>query len=210
MALHFNPKAAIGHIKACYYAAKQYPSLYEEGLYWYFDAQRIAGDMARRNRVSLQSAVGVIAALSPNNKWKRNLIDAENCLKVVAAGGWDSDFKASTYGQNKLKAWWIASEKSPDEILGGNKVRSFYANILVPDDPFTVTIDGHAVAIALGARIPLSKSPQLSDKQYEAVAEAYRQATVEINADSLTKSDLLPSQVQAVTWTYYRFLHSLN
>ena len=210
MLLLFDKKAGVGFIKATYYAATQYPSLHSEGISWYYVAQELAGEIARRNRVSIECAVGVIAVLSPNNKWRRNLVDAENCLKTVAAGGWDSDFKASTYGQNKLKAWWIASGKLPKDILGGNKVKSFYANILNPSDPHTVTVDGHAVAVALGARIPLEKSPSLTDKQYEAVADAYRTAASEINTDALAGELLLASQVQAVCWVYYRFLHNIS
>lgn len=210
MALRLDFYAAVGHIKASYYAALQYPTLYRGGVAWYFLAHADLKSMARRHGVTLEVTAAITAALSPNNKWIRNLIDAENCLQFSASGGGAIDVKCGTYGENKTKAFRILQNEHPDTVLGGNKVKSFFQNLANPYDKYTVTVDGHAVAIVLGVRIPLSKSPQLSDKQYAVVAEAYRQATKEINADRLTGDALLPSQVQAVTWTYYRFLHNIS
>lgn len=209
MALSFNPATAVASIKAHFYAAAQYPTLFQEGLAWYFTAEKLAKTMALRNRVSTETVVAVIAVLSPNNKWQRNLVDAENCLRAVASGGNATSFKSSTYGQNKEKACLLARGQSPKTVLGGNKVKAFYANILMPTEVYTVTVDGHAVSIAIAVRTPLSKIPQLSDKQYKTVADAYRRACEEINEDSL-QGRVLPSQVQAVTWSYYRFLHNLS
>lgn len=71
-------------------------------------------------------------------------------------------------------------------------------------------MDGHALAIALGMRIVLSDVRGMSDKQYNLVEDAYRQACKEINIDRLIGQELLPSQVQAVCWVYYRFIHGIS
>lgn len=210
MPLRLNFDTAVASIKAHYYAAAQYPTLYEEGIRWYYTAHSTIVDVALRQRVHLDVAVAVVAALSPNNKWRRNVVDAENCLKASANNASEYSIRCSTYGQNKTKAFRIARGESYHAVLGGNKVWSFFKNLRHPDNDQVVTVDGHAVAVALGLRISLSKSPQLSDKQYELVAEAYRQATREINADRLVGDVLLPSQVQAICWVYYRFLHNIN
>lgn len=210
MALQFYFSTAVANIKASYYAATQYPRLYEEGTQWYFKANTELRKIAKRNHVNIDVAASVTAALSPNNKWLRNFIDTQNLLRVVEWGGEENEVRCGTYNKNKEKAFKIARGENYRSILRGNKVRSFFTNIRFPDDSYTVTVDGHAVAVAVGVRIPVSKSPQLSDKQYEAVASAYTEATKQINADRLMGQELLPSQVQAVCWVYYRFLHNLG
>ena len=210
MAFRLDFDAAIGHIKAHYYAALQYPTLYRDGAAWYFIAHADLRQMAKRQSTTLETTAAVTAVLSPNSKWVRNLIDAENCIRIAAVGGQAIDIKCGSYGQNKLKAFLILRGESYQTVLGGNKVKSFFNNLCDPYDSYTVTVDGHAVAVALGVRIPLSKTPHLTDRQYNLIADAYRQACKEINADRLVGQELLPSQVQAVCWVYYRFLHNLS
>jgi hypothetical protein len=43
--------------------------------------------MAQRYNVTLETAAGVIAALSPNNRWERNLIDADSMIRAYSIGG---------------------------------------------------------------------------------------------------------------------------
>lgn len=210
MPLKLDFDAAIGHIKAHYYAALQYPTLYRSGVAWYFIAHADLRHMANRHRTTLEVTAAITAVLSPNNKWTRNLIDADNCLNVAATGGGAVDVKCGTYGENKVKAFRILQDEHHDTVLGGNKVKSFFQNLVNPYDKYTVTVDGHALAVALGARILLSKTPTMTDRQYNLVGDAYRQACKEINADRLVGQELLPSQVQAVCWVYYRFLHNLS
>jgi hypothetical protein len=48
-------------------------------------------------------AIGVIAALSPNNKWERNCIDAEAMIKTWSIGGDYNMIKVCTFNPNKRK-----------------------------------------------------------------------------------------------------------
>ena len=77
------------------------------GVDWYPSALDIANRIAVKYGVSAETAAGVIAALSPNNRWERNIVDAENIIKCWAAGGTRSDLlavKVCTYGKMKEKA----------------------------------------------------------------------------------------------------------
>lgn len=175
----------VANIKATYYQCKQYPSLYQSGLTWYQKAHNQAVAIAARHNTRIDTVCGIISALSPRNRWERNLIDAELCIKVARAGGDINDFKVGTFNRNKENALLIAEGNSPLTVLNGNKTRAFYANLHNPRDPHTVAVDGHAIHIALGKLAPLHKAPALSDKMYSLFARAYQQATREINVDSL-------------------------
>jgi len=49
---------------------------YNEGLAWYSDAQKAAHDIAVKYDIAVYIVAAVIAALSPNNKWSRNVTNA--------------------------------------------------------------------------------------------------------------------------------------
>ena len=90
-------------------------------------------------------------------------------------------------------------------MLGGNKVRAFFACIIAPHTSTDVVVDRHALALALdddrlqvlddhytkGCVGVLERSGA-----YEHVAAAYRKAAAELG--------LLPHQVQATTWLVHR------
>jgi hypothetical protein len=107
--------------------------------------------------LTMGQAVGVIAALSPNNKWERNCIDAEAMIKTWAIGGDYDMIKVCTFNPNKAKAVAILSldmesvdtEAIPN-ILNGQKVVAFYRSIM--GDKNAVCVDGHAYAIFIGER----------------------------------------------------------
>ena len=52
------------------------------GQQWYKNANEIASRLARNNNITTAKAAGVLAALSPNNKWERNCHDAENLIQA--------------------------------------------------------------------------------------------------------------------------------
>lgn len=199
----------VANIKACYYQALQYPSIADCGLSWYIEANSKAQRIAARHKVSLSLVCGAIAALSPGNKWERNLVDADLLIKAHNLGNKLDSFKSATYGHNKEKAWQIAKGFDPLDVLRGNKVRAFYECLLDPCNSYAVCVDSHATNIALGKQATIAQTPTLTDQRYELMASAYRKATQEINADSL-ESPILPLQVQAATWTLYRVLRGID
>ena len=199
----------VANIKSCYYQALQYPTIAECGLNWYFDAKTSVIKLATRYHTSIEVACGVIAALSPNNKWERNLVDADLLLRHWKIGDKLESFKVATYNHNKDKAWQIAHGVDPLEALRGNKTRAFYQCLFLPTNSFAVCIDSHAINIALGKSQTIAQTPTLNSANYEILARAYKLATQEINRESL-ESSILPLQVQAVTWTLYRVLRGID
>lgn len=168
-----------------------------KGEKWYSDALDFCRTIAGNYDLPLSSVAGIVAALSPNNKWERNLADAENLISAYVSGGLDhaSSVKVSTYNGNKIKALSILSGGEPLNILGGLKVRAFYGCIMGEN---SVCIDGHAYAIWRGEHILTTKTPKISTKLYSAITADYIKATDTINA--ITGNHYLPCQIQAITW----------
>ena len=176
-----------------------------EGLSWYQRANLAAVRLADQYEISIDTAAGVIAALSPRNKWERNLIDAENIIAAFKAGGDEAceEIKVCTFGSNKKKAIdiliWGAQGELIKEILSGPKLCEFFACIIGEDD---VCIDGHAYSIWFGDRIKLADVPSIGKK-----------LRAEIKKDYLAvakKNNLTGYEVQAITWVAHRRIHGVT
>jgi hypothetical protein len=188
-----------GNILAVFFNATDLEAI--NGADWYPTANNAALTMARRYSVSLEIAAGVIAALSPNNRWERNLTDADFMIRAYSMGGHNAadSIKVGTYNANKIKALSILSGDDCLQILGGLKVRAFYDCIIGGD---SVCIDGHAYAIWKGERIPTTQTPKITPKIYDSIVADYRQAARVINL--ILKADYSAAQIQAITWTAWR------
>ena len=57
-----------------------------EGLVWYEQRQTAAYHIALKHDVPVYMVVAVIAALSPNNKWARNLVNADALIGAFVNG----------------------------------------------------------------------------------------------------------------------------
>ena len=169
------------------------------GYKWYDEAKTYCSIISGLSGVKLNTVIGVMAALSPNNKWERNIADCERMCWAWVKGDDLSDFKVSCYNTMKLKAWSILEDNltSDDEILdrlNGQKIRSFYSNIRGLDE---VTIDGHALNIALGVRQGLTTDKtNMSKKVYRQMQEVYVRAAKRV--------DIKPHVLQAITWTTWK------
>lgn len=89
------------------------------GKHWYLRANNIARACSQAHGVPFLACVGVIAALSPNNKWARNVKDAQNLIALFSIGGMEAAETVSvcTYSKNKEKAIQILEEtKKPFHI----------------------------------------------------------------------------------------------
>lgn len=178
----------------------------EEGMSWYGRACRISLNLAKKYSISQAQAAAVIAALSPRNRWERNLLDAENLIAAYVAAGVEgcATIKVSTFGGNKAKAIKILETESTCDqdlldILSGPKLREFYSCIAGYDDE--VCIDGHAYSIWTGGRITLANIPSIGKKLRE-----------QIKADYITAArdaKICPYQMQAVTWCVWRRIHGV-
>ena len=178
-----------------------------EGFGWYGRALNFACDLHKAYEVPVPSIVGVIAALSPRNRWERNKQDAESMIKVFSAGGDFADLmelKVCTFPSGKTKAAKILTENVSDSdailsILKGPKLQEFFCCIVSMNDE--VCIDGHAYSIWLGDRVALADVPSIGVKLRRTIKEDYRQAARTLGVK--------PHVVQAVTWVCWRRLHGV-
>jgi hypothetical protein len=181
------------------------------GIEWYARAERLGHRLADTYGLTFEQAVGVIAALSPNNRWARNCQDAEAMCQAWAVGADPATVKVCTYGINRAKAATILAMAEPTQdaiaaVLNGRKVTAFFLSIT--GRPDAVCVDGHAYAIWLGQRVPTTKTPSLGVKLYAEIARAY--CLVAKRSAALCGEALTPAQVQAVTWVTYRRLIGLT
>lgn len=181
------------------------------GIEWYARAERLGHRLANEYGCTFEQAVGVIAALSPNNRWARNCQDAEAMIQSWAVGADPETVKVCTYGANRAKAAAILALTEPSQtaiaaILNGRKVTTFFLSITGHQD--AVCVDGHAYAIWLGQRVPTTKTPSLGVKLYAEIARAY--CLVAKRSAALCGEQLTPAQVQAVTWVTYRRMLGLT
>jgi len=126
---------------------------------------------------------GVFAALSPGCHVERN---HQLASEMLATGDCNHP-----YGNATRKARAIAEGGDPDLVLGGQKVRSFYANLLDPLDPMPVTIDRHQSVILGWPNRELERAGA-----YDLAADIHRWLAA--------KYGLRPNELQALTWSYHR------
>jgi hypothetical protein len=155
------------------------------GILWYELAYKESQKLSREFNVPVFKVVGVMAALSPNNKWERNLIDTRIFLKTPSV-----DTKVCTFKNQRIKALKILSASSSSEIrsiLSGRKTISFFDNIFKHKIPHKVTVD-----------LWMYRMSQIkqTNKNYEAISQAV------INLSN--KYSLLPHQFQAIVWSVVR------
>jgi hypothetical protein len=74
----------IANIVACYKTADD--DQRAGGMAWYSKAQCAAYDIAAKYDIAVYLVVAVIAALSPNNKWSRNVINADALIGAFMRG----------------------------------------------------------------------------------------------------------------------------
>lgn len=185
------------------------------GCDWYPSALKIAIRIATKYGIRVETVAGVIAALSPSNKWERNIYDAEALIKVWRAGATrdevlDPDnpiIKVCTYLTMKTKAWDILTTSDPVvDILKGVKTIEFFNCITNPllDD---VCIDGHAYSVWLGERVTLHKVPNLQGKLRHTIKQDYRDATSFINEE--LDEQYTAATIQAITWVTHKRIHNV-
>ena len=174
------------------------------GVEWYARAGREAKATAEAWGLPLPTVIGVMAALSPNNRWERNCKDAWAMCQAWQKGDSMDSFKSSTYNTMKAKAWAILELGLTDDEdilshLNGQKIRSFYSNIRGLDE---VTIDGHALNIARGKREGLtSDKANMGKREYRELQAAYVRAAKRV--------DVKPHVLQAITWTTWKRIHNI-
>lgn len=175
------------------------------GVEWYDRAKRISQSISAATGLNINLVIGVMAALSPNNKWEINVRNTYDMCTAWIDGRDIDDFKVSTYGSNKRKAWSMLEDNltTDEELLtrlNGQKTRSFYSNIRGLDE---VTIDGHALNIARGVRFNLTDDKtNIGKRLYRELQDAYVRAAKRVGVE--------PHELQAITWTTWRREHGIK
>ena len=195
----------VENIKAIYQLATLTEK--QDGINWYPNANQIAISLADRHEISEAQAIGVIAALSPRNRWERNVQDADALIAAFNAGGAEQAqlTKVCTFNSNKTKAVKILSLSRAIslgpvlEILSGPKLREFASCIAGLSD---VCIDGHAYCIWAANRTGLKDVPAIGVKLRREIKADYRAAADELG--------ITPSACQAVTWVAWRRIHGVT
>lgn len=175
---------------------------WDSGLTWYSGrAAQVCADIISAARaggraITFRQAAGILAALSPGTSWDDN---CDGAIELAATG-------AGFYRQsddNNAKALAILNGAEPLTVLGGRKVRSFFANILNPHTSGAVTIDRHALAILFGRPLSERELKVLARRGVYTVAAGIYRAVARIYG-------IRPLQLQAITWVAWRRLKGLD
>jgi len=194
----------VQNIKAVYQLATLTEK--QDGITWYPNADQIAISLADRHEITEAQAIGVIAALSPRNRWERNVQDADALIAAYIAGGAEQAMltKVCTFGTNKAKAVRVLSLIAPTleqvlDVLSGPKLREFASCIAGLND---VCIDGHAFCIWAANRTGLADVPAIGVKLRREIKADYQTAADELG--------ITPSACQAITWVTWRRIHGVT
>ena len=176
------------------------------GKAWYPVAGDIAKVIADQYGIHPAEAAGVVAALSPRNRWSRNVQDTEALIAAyVASGAIQAGLtKVCTFGANKAKAIRILeagviTDADVLAILSGPKLSEFYSCIRGINE---CCIDGHAWCIWQGSKVGLADVPSIGVRLRREIKNDYAQAAADLG--------LKASELQAITWVAWRRIHGIR
>lgn len=199
LSAHLTVEQMAAHILATYRAATD--SELVDGTSWYARAHALARELSPGD-VSLGAAV--LAILSPRRSWPQNVALARVAFETareLESDGASSEAREATWGafpttgDQRRKLARLFSGESPDAVVGGPKVRSFWATIADPASGGPAVIDRHAMAIALD-RVVSSDELKIGPADYARFVAAYGLASTVVGQ--------APAIVQAVTWVAWR------
>lgn len=176
------------------------------GRVWYERAWDFSRALAETHwhhgtqRRTIQAA-GIVAALAQNTGWDRNV---ELALATFKGKG---VLDGGTFVPVRDKCTRIFKGEDPYDVLGGSKIRAFFACIAAQGNCDDVCVDRHACHIAYGQVLDNRARNQalrvtLSRDGYGAVVSAYRTACAHINRRDHDK--LTPAKLQAIVWVAWR------
>jgi len=143
----------------------------------------------RNYNITVNQVLGIVSALSPLKEWEKN---KEIAVDFILTGD------CGHMGANKRKARAILDCDGSDdkilEILSGPKTSRFYMNMMYPDGT-GVTVDRHAIAIAIG-RTATNKEQALTPKAYTFIEKCYIMTAETLGLD--------PLHLQSITWQAWK------
>lgn len=182
--------------------------LFSESISWYVDANVFAQELAEEFGTTIEIAAGIISAVSPRMPWLRNKAVAKGILRefrkylflTPAESAKEIGLGLST---NVTMAVKIARGEDISNVLTGTKRRSFYNNIVSPNNGDSVTVDTWMVrAFMRTSSINLKDATELLRKGrialggtgagYYVISEAVRNVAEDMSFQ--------PCQIQAAYW----------
>jgi hypothetical protein len=154
------------------------PETRVDGWHWYRDAEAIVALLADRYHQPRPQVAGILAVLSPRQRWRKNV---ESAIHVLEGEPW----RVAGYAANREKAERIADGEPALFVLSGDKVSSFWANLI--GSRYAVTIDTWAQRAAIGRMAEQPKGPR-----YARLAQAYAAAAHMVG--------WTPREFQAAIW----------
>lgn len=172
-----------------------------QGKAWYNNANEFAAGLSAKYELPIEVICGVIAALSPQKDWELN--------KVCTVSFFNGNKKGLSTKINVNKAIEIRDTKDindiPSILLGkydGFKTHAFYHNLSKPKGCDHVTLDRHAIGLAFFSDYTTYDRIRLTKAQYNYIQDNYKAVAAFYG--------LLPHELQAILWIYWRNLGGLR
>ena len=166
---------------------------FEEGKLAYFRYNELMQRIARKYNYPLARVVAAFVSLSPNSDYTGNLRSLISLLEGIAAGVPCDQITVSTYKHCRDRAHaYVLADREFLKLTHGQKVLSFYHNVMTPEDNRYVTVDGHVVAAWRGQNLTMNEAILRKKRDYVEIADAIKRLAF--------RRYLLPNQYQAVLW----------
>ena len=165
-----------------------------EGMDWYKRARVFCYQLSLRENVPYIKVCGMLAALSPRNRWERNKIDVENLIKHLK-GTLETRPLFGTYNNMVRKAitiymygWDAATVKRE---LNGPKITAFFENIYDTNNK-SVTVDTWMILAAAGKYLSIDERPNVTKKLIAKITEVIQELA--------ERHQMRPYELQAILW----------
>lgn len=159
------------------------PAVIEAGRLWYPGAENVIADLSREYQLGRPRVAAIVAVLSPRQRWRKNIEGARAVLEGEPQ-------RAPGFDGNRAKASALLAGEPLELIIGGDKVTSFWANLI--GSHTAVTVDIWAQRAALGYDHP----HQPKNDRYRRLVAIYRAA-----AECVGET---PREFQSVIWQAIR------
>lgn len=167
-----------------------YDDYIKQGRRWYDFVNQWCWHTAHTYGVSLKIVAGIVAALSPRNRWDWNLADTTQLLETRDKA------KVHTTITNKKKALAILGGAHIEATLNGLKTINFYRCISNPKDHTAVCVDIWMWRAAFSDTTLAAKG--IHPKEYARIQDAVQAVAA--------KYSLRPQELQAIVWIVIRDL----
>ena len=155
---------------------------------WYSEVNYWCNLVSLEYNVPIYKICGILSALSPRNKFDRNLTDT---LSIITQG---EKAKVSTFGNNKAKALRILDADNIGDVMRefkGLKTKKFFLNLYKVYDS-NVTVDVWMIRYYKH----MIKTKSLTNKGYLEIEQQIQKDAAKLN--------VYPNQYQAHLWAKIR------